>query len=109
MANRFTAVPLRPVPELGRRMRPVVAIADLFMSLMISRPNGLSLRDSWVTPATLWLAALYTPAALVLAAILVSHSGWPSFLAATVLFVTAWGSTAVVLIGVIQRRAAARS
>jgi hypothetical protein len=109
MANRFTAVPLRPVPELGRRMGPVVAIADLFMSLMISRPNGLSLRDSWVTPATLWLAALYAPAALVLAALLVSHGGWPSFLAAAALFVTACGSAAVVLLGEVQRRAAAGS
>jgi hypothetical protein len=109
MANRFTAVPPRPVPDLGRRMAPVVAVADLFMWLMISRPNGLSLRDSWVTPATLWLAAVYSPAALILAALLVGHGGWPSFLAAAALFVTAWGSTAVVLLGVVQRRAAAPS
>jgi hypothetical protein len=106
MANRFTAVPLRPVPELGRRMGPIVFMADLFMGLMISRPNGLSLRGSWVTPATLWLASLYTPAALVLAALLVTHGGWPSLLAAAVLFVVAWGSAAVVVLGVVQRRAA---
>jgi hypothetical protein len=107
MANRFTAVPLRPVPDLGRRMGPLVFMADLFMALMISRPNGLSLRDSWVTPATLWLGALYTPAALVLAAFLVSHGGWPTFLGAAVLFLTALGSMAVVLLGVVQRRTAA--
>jgi hypothetical protein len=106
MANRFTAVPLRPVPELGRRMGPVVILADLFMGLMLSKPNGLSLRGSWVTPATLWLAALYIPAALVLAVLLVTHGGWPSFLAAAILFVVAWGSAAVVLLGVVQRRTA---
>ena len=32
-------------------------MADLFMGLMWSRPGGLSLRTTWVTPATLALAA----------------------------------------------------
>ncbi len=27
------------------------------MSLMWSRPGGLSLRNTWVTPATIWLTA----------------------------------------------------
>jgi hypothetical protein len=31
-------------------------VADLFMGLMWSRPGGLSLRTTWVTPATLGLA-----------------------------------------------------
>jgi len=35
-------------------MLPVV---DRFMALMWSRPGGLSLRTTWVTPATIWLAA----------------------------------------------------
>lgn len=35
------------------RMLPVV---DRFMALMWSRPGGLSLRTTWVTPATIWLA-----------------------------------------------------
>jgi hypothetical protein len=34
------------------RLRP---LADLFMGLMWSRPGGLSLRTTWVTPATIWL------------------------------------------------------
>jgi hypothetical protein len=29
--------------------------ADRFMALMWSRPGGLSLRTTWVTPATIWL------------------------------------------------------
>ena len=35
------------------RMLPVV---DSFMALMWSRPGGLSLRSTWVTPATICLA-----------------------------------------------------
>jgi len=30
-------------------------VADRFMALMWSRPGGLSLRTTWVTPATIWL------------------------------------------------------
>lgn len=36
-------------------MLPVV---DRFMALMWSRPGGLSLRTTWVTPATIWLAGI---------------------------------------------------
>jgi hypothetical protein len=31
-------------------------MADRFMAMMWSRPGGLSLRTTWVTPATIWLA-----------------------------------------------------
>jgi hypothetical protein len=31
-------------------------VADRFMALMFSRPGGLSLRTTWVTPASIWLA-----------------------------------------------------
>jgi len=34
----------------------LLPLADLFMGLMWSRPGGLSLRTTWVTPATLGLA-----------------------------------------------------
>lgn len=43
-----------PLDALQRRLLPV---ADLFMGLMWSRPGGLSLRNTWVTPVTMWLAA----------------------------------------------------
>jgi hypothetical protein len=86
-------------------MGPVVAIADLFMALMLSRPNGLSLRSSWVTPATLWLASLYTPAWLIVAVLLVIRGGWPSFIAATALVAISLGSAAVGTVGAAQRRA----
>ena len=42
-----------PLDALQLRLLP---LADLFMGLMWSRPGGLSLRTTWVTPATLGLA-----------------------------------------------------
>ena len=36
-------------------MLPVV---DRFMAIMWSRPGGLSLRTTWVTSATIWLAVV---------------------------------------------------
>lgn len=90
-------------------MGSVVAVADLFMSLVLSRPNGLSLRSTWVTPATLWLTSLFTPTALILAVLLVIRAGWPSYLAATALVVMSVGSAAVVMVGVAQHRDPHRS
>jgi hypothetical protein len=104
MPNRFTAVPQRPAPELSNRMTPVVAVGDLFMALMLSRPGGLSLRNSWVTPATLWLASLFAPAALIVAALLLIRGGWVSLAAAIALVAIAMGSAAVVTVGAVQRR-----
>jgi hypothetical protein len=43
-----------PIDAWQLRLLPV---ADRFMAVMWSRPGGLSLRTSWVTPATIWLAA----------------------------------------------------
>jgi hypothetical protein len=43
-----------PIDEWQLRLLP---IADRFMALMWSRPGGLSLRTTWVTPATIALAA----------------------------------------------------
>ena len=34
----------------------MVPVVDRFMTMMWSRPGGLSLRTTWVTPATIWLA-----------------------------------------------------
>jgi len=54
MAYPWTRVPegTPPVDPWQLRLLPV---ADLFMGLMWSRPGGLSLRTTWVTPATIWL------------------------------------------------------
>ncbi len=105
MPNRFTAIPRGPVPSTGRGMAPVVAIADLFMGLMLSRPGGLSLRTSWVTPATLLLTCLYTPISAVLAVLLLIRGGWVWVLCAVVLLLVGTGSAAVAAVGLSQRRA----
>ena len=54
MAYPWTRVPegQPPLDPLQLRLLPV---ANLFMGLMWSRPGGLSLRTTWVTPATIWL------------------------------------------------------
>jgi len=84
-------------------MAPVVATADMFMALMLSRPGGLSLRTSWVTPATLWLASLFVPAALIVAVLLLIGGGWLSLVASVVLVAIAVGSAAVAAVGAAQR------
>lgn len=89
-------------------MAPVVVTADLFMGLMLSRPGGLSLRNSWVTPATLWLALLFAPAALIVAALLAARGGWLSLVVAIALIAIAAGSAAVVAVGAVQRRTPAQ-
>ncbi len=104
MSNRFTATPHRPVPPTSRRMAPVVATADLFMGLMLSRPGGLSLRGAWVTPATLLLTCLSTPAFLALAVLLIQRGGWLWAMAAAAPLVIATGSAAVAAVGLSQRR-----
>jgi hypothetical protein len=51
----WTRVPKNPPPLDAWQLR-LLPLADLFMGLMWSRPGGLSLRTTWVTPATLGLA-----------------------------------------------------
>jgi hypothetical protein len=89
-------------------MAPVVAVGDLFMALMLTRPGGLSLRNAWVTPATLWLASLFAPAALIVATLFLIRGGWLSLVAAFVLVAIAAGSAAVVAVGAAQRRTPGR-
>jgi hypothetical protein len=105
MPNRFTAVPSGPVPPAGRAMAPVVAVADLFMGLMLSRPGGLSLRSAWVTPGTLLLAGLYTPVSAALAVLLLIRGGVWWVLCAVVLLIVGIGSAAVTAVGLVQRAA----
>jgi hypothetical protein len=51
----WTRVP-KDAPPLDTWQLRLLPLADLFMGLMWSRPGGLSLRTTWVTPATLGLA-----------------------------------------------------
>jgi hypothetical protein len=51
----WTRVPKEAPPIDAWQLR-LLPLADLFMALMWSRPGGLSLRTTWVTPATLALA-----------------------------------------------------
>jgi hypothetical protein len=51
----WTRVP-KDAPPLDALQLRLLPLADLFMGLMWSRPGGLSLRTTWVTPATLGLA-----------------------------------------------------
>ena len=55
MSYPWTRVPKDPPPLDAWQLR-LLPLADLFMGLMWSRPGGLSLRTTWVTPATLGLA-----------------------------------------------------
>jgi hypothetical protein len=63
----WTRVPER-VPPIDKLQLRLLPLADLFMGLMWSRPAGLSLRSTWVTPATIGLGlgivALAAPAAV---------------------------------------------
>ena len=43
------------MPPLDPWQLRLLPVADRFMALMWSRPGGLSLRTTWVTPATIWL------------------------------------------------------
>ena len=55
MSYPWTRVP-KDAPPLDIWQLRLLPLADLFMGLMWSRPGGLSLRTTWVTPATLGLA-----------------------------------------------------
>jgi len=50
----WTRVP-KDAPPLDAWQLRLLPVADRFMALMWSRPGGLSLRATWVTPATIWL------------------------------------------------------
>ena len=55
MSYPWTRVP-KEVPPLDSWQLRLLPVADRFMAMMWSRPGGLSLRTTWVTPATIWLA-----------------------------------------------------
>jgi hypothetical protein len=109
MANRWTRVPDRPVPALAPLSSRALPAADAFMWLMASRPGGLSLRSAWVTPATFLLsaAAAIAGAALVVLAVtgLARYGLAVEVVALVGGLVLLAGSSAVLLVGVGQRRA----
>jgi hypothetical protein len=104
MPNLLTRVPTTEVPPLPAPLSDVIAVADLFMVLMLSRPTSGSLRTTWVTPATLVLTvgtALVSAVCLVVA---VSGLSWVGRLAAGVgLGMIAAGSASIAVVGLAQR------
>ena len=60
MSYPWTRVPAGD-PPLDRLQLRLLPVADVFMGLMWSRPGGLSLRTTWVTPATIALAVAVVP------------------------------------------------
>ena len=105
MANRLTRVPDRPVPSLPGWVRWAVPLADLFMLLMLSRPQSGSLSRTWVTPATLQMSIALVALCLLgggLAASGVVRGNVAIGLGVGLLL--AVGAGAVVLVGVAQRR-----
>src|SRR5205807_704497 len=62
----------RPVPALGALLDRLVPLADLFMLVLLSRPHGGSLRNTWVTPATLGLCTAVVALAIPACALLIA-------------------------------------
>jgi hypothetical protein len=82
----------------------VVPAADLFMILLLSRPATGSLRNTWVTPATLVLSVAAGSAAIVCLAAAAADLGGPVRVVATlVLVLFAVGSLCVAAVGLAQR------
>ena len=109
MANRFTAVPDSPVPQLGRIASAAVPVADAVMWLLWSRPAGGSLRRTWVTPATAGLTALVAllsaAAAIPLWLATAGGRGPGTALVAALCTLAALAAAAIAVVGAGQRRA----
>ena len=108
MANVFTAVPPQAPPPLSGPARAVLPLADLFMIAMWSRPATGSLDKTWVTPATLALAAgCVAGVVVVLVALVAGAVHWPSAIGAIVAVgctALGVGAASVLTVGVDQRR-----
>ena len=109
MANILTAVPAAPPPPprgLAKRLLPA---ADLFMVALASRPASRTLETTWVTPATMLLAAASLIAALSLAAAAAAgRTQWAAVLVAVTVSGCALvvaGAASVLAVGVSQHRA----
>lgn len=104
--NILTRVPAGPVPPLPVWCAVVVPAADLFMALLLSRPATGSLRNTWVTPATLVLSVATGLTSIVCLAVAIDGlSGGGRVVAALVLALFAAGSLCVAAVGLAQRLA----
>jgi len=106
MSNRFTRIPDGDPPALPPAMNPVIAVADWFMVAMLSRPSKGSMRRTWVTPATLWLALATALVFIVGFWLAIVHLDSALRIVAGIgsLCMVA-GSAAVAAVGIAQRRA----
>ncbi|HYL70236.1 MAG TPA: hypothetical protein VEY89_02920, partial [Candidatus Dormibacteraeota bacterium] len=77
----------------------------LFMILMLSRPSSGSLRQTWVTPATLGLAVAIVLVCLLAAALLFAVGTAASIAAGVAVLLVAFGPASVAAVGCAQRRA----
>ncbi len=102
--NVLTRVPAEPVPPLPAWCAVVVPPADLFMVLLLSRPATGSLRNTWVTPATLVLGVATGLTSIVCLGLVIAGStgGW-RVAAALALALLAAGSLCVAAVGLAQR------
>jgi hypothetical protein len=109
MPNIFTRVPDGPAPQLSGAMVPVVWVADLFMWLMWSRPGGLSLRNTWVTPSTAGLGIGVVVGGGIVWALLIGGSHSVAGIIGLAVLAVLWvGSLAVCVTWVGQRLARGR-
>jgi hypothetical protein len=104
VTNIFTRVPAESVPRLPVWCVPVVPVADLFMALLLSRPATGSLRNTWVTPATLVLSVATGLSSIVFLALAVAgFSGGLRVAVTLALALFAAGSLCVAAVGLAQR------
>ena len=104
VGNRLTRVPDRPTPPLDGPIDRLIPIADVFMLLMISRPRTGSLRNTWVTPATLALCLAVVVIGLAAGGLLIVSGTTASVVIGAGLIVAAIGAGAVAAVGTEQRR-----
>jgi hypothetical protein len=90
----------------------LLPLADAVMWLMFSRPGGLSLRTTWVTPATIWLCSAVSATAVVLGLAACSHGLSTGYivplLAGLIALTGAVGCASVAVYGARQRLLARR-
>ena len=104
--NILTRVPAEPVPRLPVWSAAVVPVADLFMTLLLSRPATGSLRNTWVTPATLVLSVAAGLASIGCLALAVAGlSGGLRVAVTLALALFAAGSLSLAAVGLAQRLA----
>ena len=105
----MTRVPETLVPPPGRLASAVLPLADAFMLAMFSRPTSGTLRTTWVTPSTFWLAIGTCLGAVLIAGLLLSgvigHITSLSLVGSSVCLLFAIGSGAMAIVGAGQHRA----